>query len=178
MKKNKLIPLFISLALIVSSLLYAAPVTIETAKQVAMNLFLERYDGNVENMVIFETFIEKENSENIYYIFNFNQPAGGFVIVSADDATVPVLGYSFVHIYEPTGHPVQFDDMLSSYREQILFAIENKIQPVAEVTAEWERLSVKPTNFKGSKADGSVGPLLATTWNQNWPYNELCPADG
>ncbi|MBL7103373.1 MAG: C10 family peptidase [Bacteroidales bacterium] len=177
MKKIKVIPLFISLAFIVSPLLYAAPVTIETAKQVAMNLFLERYDGNVENMVIFETFTEKENSENIYYIFNFNQPAGGFVIVSADDVTFPILGYCFDQNYGLQNHPPQFDDMLESFRKQIIYAKENQILAAKKIQAEWDRLKVKTANFEKGKDNGEVGPLLATTWNQNWPYNELCPAD-
>ncbi|OQX79920.1 MAG: hypothetical protein B6D61_02775 [Bacteroidetes bacterium 4484_249] len=178
MKTIKVLSISVVLTVFFYLQMTAEPVELKTAKQVAINLCSERSGIIAGNLKIIETFIERENPDNIYYIFNFINPEKGFVIVSADDAAVPVLGYSFGQIYEPNGHPVQLDEMLSSYREQILFAIENKIQPTAEVNAEWERLSVKTENFKGSKAQEDVSPLLATKWNQNWPYNELCPADG
>jgi len=178
MKTTGLCSLILSFLFFCTLSIFAETVSPETAKQVAKNIIKERFDKNISDSKIIKTFTEKDNSVNIFYIFNFTHPEKGFIIVSADDATIPVLGYSLGHIYDPNGHPLQFDDMLSSYRKQVLSAIENKIQPVAEITAEWERLSVNPNNFKGSKANGNVSPLLATTWNQNWPYNELCPADG
>ena len=178
MKTIKVLSVQITLSILFCVQIIARPVDLKTARQVAINLFAERsplIDGNPS---IVETLIEKENSTTLYYIFNFDKPEKGFVIVSGEDAGFPVLGYCFGQFYEPGNHPVQFDDMLSNYKKQILYTKERKIEAAPEVTAQWIRLSVKTENFKGSKADGSVSPLLATTWNQNWPYNELCPTDG
>ena len=42
----------------------------------------------------------------------------------------------------------------------------------------WSRLNIDPKDFVQDKGAKNVLPLLTTTWNQTWPYNELCPADG
>jgi len=119
------------------------PVELKTARKIAINLYSEKSGINSKDLKLAETFIEKENSENLFYIFNFIHPKKGFVIVSAQDATIPILGYSFGNIFESINHPIQFDEMLSSYQKQIIFAIENNAYPTTKITAEWERLSIR-----------------------------------
>ena len=175
MRKKIIIGLFILTAiLLISSLVFATPVNIETAKQVANNWYSERNDKAPNDFKIVESFIETENAENIFYIFNFDTK--GFVIVSADDAAVPILGYVFKHNYTTENHPPQFDAMLASYKDQILYIKKNNYVPSQETVNEWNRLKVLndvfvPENYR------AVGPLLSTTWNQGQFYNESCPAD-
>ena len=106
--------LILVLVLIIPSMVYSAAVTRATAEQVATNWYSERNDNASNEFSIVESFIEKENTENIYYIFNFDKT--GFVMVSADDATIPILGYVFEHNYTLENHPPQFDDMLASFK--------------------------------------------------------------
>ena len=173
MKKS--IFLILVLVLIIPSMAYSAAVTRTTAEQVAMNWYSERNNKASGEFIIVESFIEMENTENIFFIFNFDKI--GFVIVSADDIAVPILGYVFEHNYTSENHPPQFDAMLASFREQILYARENNLSPPQETVDKWNRLKVTadmfvPENFR------AVGPLLSTTWNQGLYYNESCPADG
>ncbi|MCK4662920.1 MAG: Spi family protease inhibitor [Bacteroidales bacterium] len=98
-----------------SKFITAAPVDLGKAKQVAINWYLERSNktdlGKIE---IIETFVEKEKSIIVFYIFNFKQ--GGFMIVSADDNVFPVLGYGYLEHYKTENHPPAFDWLLNKYK--------------------------------------------------------------
>jgi hypothetical protein len=171
---KKTIFLILTLSLIIPSLVYSVAVTQTTAEQVAMNWYSERNDKAPNDFEIVESFIETENADNIYYIFNFDKT--GFVIVSADDIAVPILGYVFKHNYTTENHPPQFDAMLASFREQILYARNNNLSPPQETIDKWNRLKVTTDMFVPENVR-AVGPLLSTTWNQGQFYNESCPAD-
>ena len=155
--------------------LCANSVTLQNAEQVALNWCSERNDKASNDFKIVESFIEKENTENIYFIFNFYKT--GFVMVSADDATIPILGYVFDHNYTLENHPPQFDAMLASFKEQIVYAKENNLSASKETQDEWERLNVKTENFEMNRDFDRLEPLLSTTWNQGQYYNEMCPYD-
>ncbi|MCK4653915.1 MAG: C10 family peptidase, partial [Candidatus Cloacimonetes bacterium] len=156
-------------------MVYSAAVTITTAEQVAMNWYSERNDKVSNDFRIVESFIEKENTENIYFIFNFDKT--GFVMVSADDATIPILGYVFEHNYTLENHPPQFDAMLASFKEQIVYAKENNLSASKEAKDEWERLNVRTENFEINRDFNRLGPLLSSLWNQNYSWNTYCPPD-
>ena len=66
---KKSIFLILALVLIIPSMVYSAAVTRTTAEQVAMNLYSERNENAPNEFSIVESFIEKENTENIYFIF-------------------------------------------------------------------------------------------------------------
>lgn len=100
-------------------------------------------------------------------LYVYNREGGGFVIVSADARTVkPVLGYSDSGSIDPDNMPPALQEILSGYQEQI----------------EYARLNIDP--HKGALQSASpmgtpvVGPLIKTKWNQDEPYNGLCPMDG
>ncbi len=176
MKKSKIVFFVLTIILIIPSMVYSAAVTRITAEQVAMNWYSERNDKSPNDFQIIESFIEKENTENIYFIFNFDKT--GFVMVSADDAAIPILGYVFEHNYTLENHPPQFDAMLASFKEQIVYAKENNLSASKEAQDEWERLNVRKENFERNRDFSRLGPLLSTTWDQGLYYNEMCPPDG
>jgi hypothetical protein len=100
-------------------------------------------------------------------LYVYNRDGGGFVIVSADARTVkPVLGYSDSGSIDPDNMPPALQNILAGYQEQI----------------EYARLNIDP--HKGALQSASpmgtpvVGPLIKTKWNQDEPYNGLCPMDG
>jgi hypothetical protein len=71
--------------------LFAAPVSQETAQQVAVNFYKYRAP-DVTDLSIANVTTGTKEGLTTFYIFNFN--AGGWVIVSADDAVTPILGHS------------------------------------------------------------------------------------
>ena len=99
------------------------------------------------------------------YVFSMSEE-GGFVIVSNDDATIPILGYSDKGALDPNDMPDNMRAWLQGYADEIAWVQKNNIkkQPAA-----------KARTRAGSHATTAIGPLITTKWNQRKPYNLYCP---
>ena len=96
----------------------------------------------------------------VYYVFNAADDAG-FVVVSADDRTAPILGYATSGRFDATAIPPHVEEWMETYAQQIA-ALD------AYVT----------TSEQVSDARAPISPLLTTLWNQDAPYNAQCPLQG
>lgn len=154
----------------------------QDAEKVAVNHYYEKYNrfkGTISynDIVISNIFVKEQGGEPAFYAFDIE--GGGFVIVSAEDATYPVIGYSYqgnfpVNINTESG----YGRFIESKVEQILYARENKIQADDFAAAAWEHLlysSLAELNTR--KGDRDVEPLVSSMWNQDFPYNIMCPED-
>jgi hypothetical protein len=175
-KKMKKIS-FLCICLAIVSCLKGASVDVETASRVARNSFYEQI--NSLHSVDFSSIQPSlaytciEQSEIYYYIFNI--PDSGFVIVSADDAVMPVLGFSFEGIYISENQPPAFIRWMEDYKDQIKIVKEKGYTASVNIANEWQRLSKQsPVALRSIK---SVLPLLHSKWNQGKFYNEYCPVD-
>ena len=92
MKTTKII--LVSLLFAVAGEGYSRPVDIETARMVAQN-FMGRARGASNS--VSDVVAERFEGQNSFYVVNFRE--GGWVMVSADDATIPVLAYSYDDTY-------------------------------------------------------------------------------
>ena len=103
--------------------------------------------------------------EAYYYVFNAGDD-GGYVIVSGDDRTEPILGYVEQGSFDPENIPENMRSWLQLYADQIKYIVDNDLQP--------DSPQLKTRNkVRGTKH--SVPELLTTRWNQGSPYNILCP---
>ncbi|MCD4817956.1 MAG: C10 family peptidase [Candidatus Cloacimonetes bacterium] len=167
--------LFFAVFMLVS-ILTAIPVSQDDAIQVASNWYLERSNEvGLKNVEIIETFVTQENLQDIYYVYNFKE--GGYVMIAADDAITPILGYNFEHHYKLNNHPPQFEAMLESFKEQIVYTKNNNLSASKVTKKAWERLNVKKERFKKNRDFNRLGPLLNSTWDQDYSWNTYCPAD-
>ena len=167
MKKCFLIPALLCIAL--SS--FAAKVTIEKAQQVAIGYYAHYCQPGSGQPVVIEARVNEFNNIPTFYVFNF-YPAG-FVIVAADDASIPVLGYSDEgSIPEVITNPAA-KDWLDAYSHEIYKIITNGLSN-KETVKKWN--AILKSDFKAPSHD--VSPLLTTTWDQGCFYNALCPPDG
>ena len=108
---------------------------------------------------------EEESEQPYYYVFNAGDN-GGYVIVSGDDRTEPVLGYVDQGTFDPDNIPENMRSWLQLYADQIKYIVDNDLQPNSP--------ELKTRNkMIGTKH--SVPELLTTRWNQGSPYNILCP---
>ena len=106
-----------------------------------------------------------EEADAYYYVFNAGND-GGYVIVSGDDRTEPILGYVEQGTFDPENIPENMRSWLQLYADQIKYIIENDLQPNS------------PELKKRNKVVGtkhSIPELLTTRWNQGHPYNLTCP---
>lgn len=107
--------------------------------------------------------------ESGLYLFNVSD-GEGFVIVSNDDRTAPILGYSDSGSIDPARMPENMRWWLAEYANQIAWMEENGItaKPASQAA----------TSKRRSHSTMAIGPLLSTTWDQEWPYNLQCPPYG
>lgn len=95
------------------------------------------------------------------YVFTPHNDAG-YMIVSADDIAAPVLGYSENGTFDADNIPESLRWWLSQY--------ENEIAAAAKAGAP---------AYSAEKAAAAgrapIAPMLKTLWNQDDPYNALCP---
>lgn len=102
-----------------------------------------------------------QNDNAYYYVFNADNNLG-FVIVSGDDRTEPILGYSDTGSFDLDNLP------------------ENAQSFLAEITEQMEYMEAKGLSSQRrapETAKRAIAPLLTTTWGQGDPYNINCPTD-
>ena len=103
------------------------------------------------------------------YVFNI-KGNGGFVIVSNDDRTMPILGFGDSGAIDPDNIPDNMRAWLQGYADEIAWAKKHKIKKLDFAKSK----NGKPRKI-GIHSTDSIEPLIVTTWYQNSPYNNLCP---
>ena len=158
------------LLLVVCTLsLMAAPVKQKDAAQVARNFWT-----SVSSQPIQEMTIVPQTGFSQFYIFDINK-GGGFVIVSADDAAYPILGYSTNTPAGDLGPETRF--WLGQYENEIEALAAGSVEVETElqnyISGQWGALlqGVPP-----QPKNNFVPQMLTTQWNQSPYYNALCPA--
>lgn len=160
----------------------AAPVDSLTAKTVAANFYTRSY--HVSNPVLLLVYTEQSaEGEAEYYIYNV-YPYKGFVIISADDAAEPVIGYSNEGYFPGLRNTGLHSSLISPdfafwmqrYKKQIASIRTNKIQATATIQNKWNAYKNNLPLKNTKQATGSVSPLVSTLWAQSPYFNYSCPA--
>lgn len=95
-----------------------------------------------------------------WYVFNAGDDKG-FAIVSGDDRTEPVLGYSLTGTLSEDNMPDNMRSWLQSYADQIEYIQKNNISISRAPSSSTER--------------PRIPEMMTTKWNQTEPYNNSCP---
>ena len=101
--------------------------------------------------------------EATLYVFN-NHDNSGYMLVSADDVAVPLLGYCDTEGFDETEMSPEFKYWIGEYSRQIEYAASRNLP------AENATRATRATH-------AAVAPMLKTTWDQGSPYNNLTPTD-
>ena len=149
--------------------IFAKHVDVEVARTVART-FWEQNLGKQTRATFSDVTSQTEFTK--FYIFN---TADGFVIVSADDIAVPILGYSDSGNFDPQNIPINMYEWLQGYEHDISLGISNGVSASTEIATDWRKLS--SGQMVSTKRSRSVNALVQTRWNQSSPYNNLCPYD-
>jgi len=175
MKKNILFSILISLFISFSA--NADEVNIKNARNVAKNFYFQGSEIAFNKIVFTEEITITEGLLPVYYVFNLSN-ANGFVIVSAEDNVLPILGYSFEGNYSKENQPIQFISWMQNYKDQIQYIRENDIKATEKITLQWNEYSNVKNKEKKFIKRAIVGPLLGEiNWNQGCLYNDSCPVD-
>ncbi len=167
--------------LVFANILFAQYVDIKTAEKVALHFYFKQHNcfkGNIhsDEIQIKESFTEKQEGEEVIYIFNISP--GGFVIIPAEKAIEPVLGYSFEGAYNPDKSHSNVSAWLQTYKNKVSYLKENKIKVNKTLETKWVDLLNKNNNSKPNPGDTKdVDPLVSALWGGDFPYNIHCPED-
>lgn len=141
---------------------WADPVSKKAAQQVAQE-FMQRQlniqgSHRAPRMVKLNTSSSNQEYESLYL---FNASDGqGFVVVSGDDRTEPILGYSTSGSIDLDNMPENMRSWLQQYAEQIEYIQKNNII-VHKRTA--------------ANCGSSIAPTLTSKWYQKNIYYDQCP---
>ncbi len=174
MKKITLLSLF---SFAFSIFIFAAPVQVSKAKQVAENYYNYWSDYRSVGKII-DNIEVYDNNILVYYVFNFS--TGGYTIISADDEVTPVLSYAFKgkFILNDPKLPKNYEYFLNSYKNQISQVINLNLKGDTSVKQKWT--DYYNNQFSPTKETQNVSPLLdieGIAWDQGCYYNEDCPTD-
>lgn len=149
---RKFLCLFVSLFIPV--IIFAGHVTEQQALQKAQR-FMKGKCLSVANTKAFSRGDSKETDP--FYIFNAENK-GGFVIVSGDDRTEEILGYSDNGNIDIDNIPDNMRALLESYEEQI-HSLRN--------------ITIAKKSFQNEKP--AIDYLVKSKWDGGSPYNLMCP---
>lgn len=174
--KNIISVLLLSL---ISAFVWGNDVSLEKAKSVAKTHY--SIQKRIPSSSVITTLVRQKNYINLdgsshvaYYVLAVNQNQG-FVIVSGDDKTIPVLGYTDKGEFDYNNLPNGLKKLMFNYAKEVKsIARDFRIQATSSIQLEWRDLengtAVASTNRS------SVSPLTTTEWSQSsGGYNGKCP---
>ena len=152
----------------------ANPVDMQTAREIGAKFVngstaMRTTANNLRHVTTYRT----DNNVAAFYVFNMSN---GFVIVAADDCSIPILAYSEEGPFNVDNIPVQMEGYLQVYRKEIQYGIERRLSGDETIVKQWNMLRRTGKPF-GTRSTTAVEPLLSETWNQSCYYNALCPED-
>jgi hypothetical protein len=168
------------LLLLTGQILIAQIVSFDEAEKVARNAFFERsyHENNIEYQDISVAKVQTEFIDQSPAVYVFNFDGGGFAIISGEAALPPLLGYSSTGEIPQKGFNENFDSFLHHFIDQVAYARQHSIDPDKEIGALWKKYSTHNFEFSPKKDKAVVvPPLISSQWNQDFPYNKLCPED-
>jgi PKD repeat protein len=167
------------------SMANAGVVSQNTAQTVATNLYTQTFGGTVNSITL--AYTERDASGVVsFYAFDINSPTGGFVIVSAEDAGRPIIGYSNTghYVVPQAGTNVEF--WINKRNAEIANMRSLKLIATSDISNEWSAYinNTVPTSNRATHKvlanpfPSSTAYLVKSTWDQQYPpypYNYFCP---
>ena len=156
---KRLLLLLISVFALVSAS-WADQITREQALAKAQQFLSQK--GLSRSLKVAETQMSRarargKSTPDYYYVFNAGQNQG-FVIISGDNTTDEVLGYSTSGAFDLNNIPPAMEALLNYYSEQISMIQQGKAQAAPKRATH-----------------SAVSPFMTVKWNQSEPYNGKTP---
>ncbi|GAB1469074.1 hypothetical protein MASR2M64_18510 [Candidatus Cloacimonadota bacterium] len=132
--------------------------------------FFSSLTGDSNVLCDIEAYHSSVNQATDFYIIRF-EPRG-FIILAAEEQSTPILAYSMESSFPRETMPPQVEWYLGEYSSGMAQIREH---PEWQLDPLWD--SLEAGDFSAYHHNRNVTPLLTTTWDQDWPYNSMCPID-
>ena len=159
-----------------SSKVYADNVDGKKARQVGAYFMASQFGNKAITPSSLELVYEISNVEKdvaTLYVFN-TADKRGFVIVSGSDCIDPIIAYSTDGHFDPNNIPPAMQQWLGSQSNIIAYSQNNALKAEDATLETWKILEDQRLPYFGQDSKEIIR-LLKTKWNQNYPYNALCP---
>lgn len=151
--------------------------TVRKVAETYFKLYSTKRKASINNKIELSLVYTKAiENKNLYYVFD-DLKDDGFIILSGDDRTVPVLGYSTEGNFDLKNNaPPAFLEWLETKSEEIRSLKSSSEANTLSRNVQWDLL-LKDKMVSSSFTKTSVSPLLSSKWNQGCGYNGDCPED-
>lgn len=156
-----------------------------TAKTLSPEEALQRVYGagsekakapNSSQMTVARTLTDRAGQATVY-LFESESGSNSWMAVSANDLATPLLGYGDSAI-AGEDLPPQMEWWLSQYSSQIAYADSMSRIPVAGTKLNRESTSASVNKAPTRSDYAPIASIMKTKWDQDNPYNKLCPKIG
>lgn len=148
--------------------MHAATVSELVAKAKAVEIMKSRFSGFSHQSATVTPV--RYQGELVYYVVQFAPQ--GWTLISADDRTEPLIGFSDEGQYVINDVPEQIMSVINCFSRRII----DRARHTQFKAAGWETGASTYVQTRASKAD--IPYLIQVNWNQGKPYNAYCPQDG
>jgi hypothetical protein len=162
----KRLTILLTIILLYVEMALAGPVTAEQAQQAAAQflqrqtvLGVRRRAPSVNDLRLIAT-----GRQDSYYLFSAAE-GEGFVVVSGEDCTESILGYSHTDTLTADNIPCGMQVLLDGYANQIAYLRENGLEAEAAARVAVSRRAATTTMVRGE---------FRSTFDQGDPYNLRC----
>ena len=155
--------LLLSVCFLMSSVLFAGPVTKQQAQEMAKSFIQNRLAAGGGHRASANPQIDLSGEVSGLYVFNVDKD-NGYVIVSNDDCAEPVLGYADKGSFDMQNIPENMLAWLQGYADEIAWAKRHHIKNGSTIAR------------RTGGVKSVIAPLMETQWNQKAPYNNQCPS--
>ncbi|MDE7413781.1 MAG: C10 family peptidase [Muribaculaceae bacterium] len=146
---------------------FSEKVSLSDAEALAKEFLKSRSGTTAENVKLVPVAIAGSESDPLYYVFNLADNKG-FVMVSGDDTTAPILGYSFKN-----GYPVK---SMPEAMKWMLAGLEREIKAAPSIQQVQTPGDLRKSARKAAERSAETEKLLTTpTWSQEGPFNKMIP---
>lgn len=163
------------LMLIALSAAQANPVSPSTTLQVAVNFWNTYRPASVKPVAPSDLTMVAGAAFPMMHMYQAAE-GDGFIIVAADDCVQPVLAYSFDSrlVKEEVNPELRF--WLSGFNAQIAEAAQMGLKAEDNALRQWRQLLTSPVPAEPLTLT-SIPAMCQTRWDQDAPFNQLCPYD-
>lgn len=154
----------------------ANPVTPAQAQKIAES-FCKKYSNAKAvqlNLSLSHTETLKDGTP-AWFVFKTGTKAG-FIIVAADDAAHPIIGYSFEDDFAIPNPTSNIANWLGGRSKEIEVIRQKHLTGDAQAVREWKGdFGTSAEKGMSTASTQTVAALCQTKWNQSPYYNQLCP---